>query len=105
MTMCAGFHDNVAGFVDVACFHDDVACFRDDICFHDYVVCSIMMRVFTWFSPPPHRSYPLMLIEEYMNMGDLLEVLKDSRPSMELVQQLSYAWQIADGMDYLANDL
>ena len=46
-----------------------------------------------------------MLIEEYMNMGDLLEVLKDSRPSMELVQQLSYAWQIADGMDYLANDL
>ena len=40
-----------------------------------------------------------------MNMGDLLGVLKDSRPLMPLVQQLSFAWQVADGMNYLATEL
>ena len=40
-----------------------------------------------------------------MNLGDLLAVLKESRPHMELVQQLSFAWQTADGMDYLASIL
>lgn len=52
-----------------------------------------------------NRDFPLLLIEEYMNMGDLLGVLKDSRPSMPLVQQLSFAWQVADGMNYLATEL
>jgi serine/threonine protein kinase len=40
-----------------------------------------------------------------MNQGDLLAVLKESRPSMPLVLQLSFAWQVADGMDYLASEL
>lgn len=43
-----------------------------------------------------------MLIEEYMNQGDLLGVLKDSRPNMPLETQLTFALQVADGMDYLA---
>lgn len=52
-----------------------------------------------------YRDYPLLLIEEYMNHGDLLGVLKDSRPSMPLTTQLTYAYHVADGMDYLANEL
>ena len=51
------------------------------------------------------RDYPLLLIEEYMNQGDLLGVLKDSRPSMPLTRQLTYAYHVADGMNYLANEL
>ena len=51
------------------------------------------------------RDYPLLLIEEYMNQGDLLGVLKDSRPSMPLTRQLTYAYHVADGMNYLAIDL
>ena len=51
------------------------------------------------------RDYPLLLIEEYMNHGDLLGVLKDSRPNMPLIRQLTYAYHVADGMDYLANTL
>ena len=58
--------------------------------------------IVVFYSP---RDYPLLLIEEYMNLGDLLAVLKESRPHMELVQQLSFAWQTADGMDYLASIL
>ncbi|XP_019855382.1 PREDICTED: tyrosine-protein kinase Abl-like [Amphimedon queenslandica] len=50
-------------------------------------------------------DFPLLLIEEYMNQGDLLAVLKEGRPSMPLVQQLSFSWQVADGMNYLATDL
>ncbi len=38
-------------------------------------------------------------------MGDLLGVLKDSRPHMELVKQLTFAHHVADGMDYLATQL
>ena len=51
------------------------------------------------------RDYPLLLIEEYMNQGDLLGVLKDSRPSMPLVTQLTFAQHVADGMDYIASVL
>ena len=40
-----------------------------------------------------------------MNQGDLLAVLKEGRPSMPLLQQLSFSWQVADGMNYLATDL
>ena len=40
-----------------------------------------------------------------MNQGDLLGVLKDSRPSMPLTRQLTYAYHVADGMDYLADTL
>ena len=40
-----------------------------------------------------------------MNQGDLLGVLKDSRPNMPLTKQLNIAYQVADGMDYLANGL
>ena len=47
----------------------------------------------------------MLLIEEYMNQGDLLGVLKDSRPSMPLTRQMTYAYHVADGMDYLANEL
>ncbi|KAL5468995.1 hypothetical protein EMCRGX_G030158 [Ephydatia muelleri] len=50
-------------------------------------------------------DYPLLLIEEYMNQGDLLAVLKDSRPSLPLVTQLKYASHVADGMNYLASEL
>ena len=57
--------------------------------------------------PTPHTpsDYPLLLIEEFMNNGDLLGVLKDSRPSMSLPTQLDFAFQVADGMRYLADDL
>ena len=51
------------------------------------------------------RDYPLLLVEEYMNQGDLLGVLKDSRPSMPLLKQLDISYQVADGMDYLATGL
>jgi len=51
------------------------------------------------------RDYPLLLIEEYMNQGDLLGVLKDSRPSMPMLTQLMFAHHVADGMDYIANTL
>jgi hypothetical protein len=51
------------------------------------------------------RDYPLLLIEEYMNQGDLLGVLKDSRPSMPLHTQLTFAQHVADGMDYIAETL
>ena len=54
-------------------------------------------------SPP--RDYPMLLIEEYMNNGDLLGVLKDHRPSMPLPAQLNFAFQVADGMRYLADEL
>ena len=47
----------------------------------------------------------MLLIEEYMNLGDLLGVLKDSRPIMPLATQLNFAFQVADGMRYLADDL
>ena len=47
----------------------------------------------------------MLLIEEYMNQGDLLAVLKDFRPMMPLELQLLLAWQVADGMNYLATDL
>ncbi len=40
-----------------------------------------------------------------MNQGDLLGVLKDFRPLMPLELQLLLAWQVADGMNYLAKDL
>ena len=40
-----------------------------------------------------------------MNQGDLLAVLKDSRPSLPLVTQLKYASHVADGMNYLASEL
>lgn len=40
-----------------------------------------------------------------MNQGDLLGVLKDSRPNMALTKQLNIAYQVADGMDYLATGL
>ena len=63
-------------------------------------------------SPPPpppslplSSDYPMLLIEEFMNNGDLLGVLKDSRPSMSLTTQLNFAFQIADGMRYLADEL
>lgn len=51
------------------------------------------------------HDYPLLLIEQYMNNGDLLGVLKDSRPTMSLVVQLNFAFQVADGMRYLADEL
>ncbi len=51
------------------------------------------------------RDYPLLLVEEYMSHGDLLGVLKDSRPFMPLLTQLDIAYQVADAMDYLANVL
>ena len=47
----------------------------------------------------------MLLIEEYMNQGDLLGVLKDSRPHMPLTRQLMFACHVADGMDYLADTL
>ena len=47
----------------------------------------------------------MLLIEEYMNNGDLLGVLKDHRPSMPLPAQLNFAFQVADGMRYLADEL
>ena len=50
-------------------------------------------------------DFPLLLIEEYMNQGDLLGVLKDFRPSMPLELQLLLSWQVADGMNYLATEL
>lgn len=50
-------------------------------------------------------DYPMLLIEEYMNQGDLLGVLKDSRPHMPLTRQLMFACHVADGMDYLADTL
>ena len=40
-----------------------------------------------------------------MNQGDLLGVLKDSRPSMPTLTQLTFAQHVADGMDYIANIL
>ena len=40
-----------------------------------------------------------------MNQGDLLGVLKDSRPHMPLVTQLMFAYHVADGMDYLSRDM
>ena len=40
-----------------------------------------------------------------MNQGDLLAVLKEARPYMPLVQQISFAWQVAEGMNYLATEL
>ena len=69
-----------------------------------FIVMMSRVRLFSLY-PCVCRDYPLLLIEEYMNQGDLLAVLKESRPHMELVQQLSFAWQTADGMDYLASTL
>ncbi len=40
-----------------------------------------------------------------MSQGDLLGVLKDSRPFMPLLTQLDITYQVADAMDYLANVL
>jgi len=51
------------------------------------------------------RDFPLLLIIEYMNEGDLLGVLHDSRPKMPLQRQLRFAIQVADGMDYLSTEL
>ena len=57
-------------------------------------------------TPSPHPSdYPMLLIEEFMNNGDLLGVLKDNRPSMPLPAQLNFAFQVSDGMRYLADEL
>ena len=47
----------------------------------------------------------MLLIEEYMNQGDLLGVLKDSRPNMALQTQLTFAEEVADGMNYLSTTL
>ena len=55
--------------------------------------------------PPSLRDYPLLLIEEYMDQGDLLGVLKDSRPSMPLLSQLTFAHHVAQGMEYIADTL
>ena len=51
------------------------------------------------------RDFPLLLIMEYMNEGDLLGVLHDNRPKMPLQRQLRFAIQVADGMDYLSTEL
>ena len=51
------------------------------------------------------REYLLLLIEEYMNQGDLLGVLKDSRPSMPLKTQLTFAQHVTDSMNYIADTL
>ncbi|CAI8044869.1 Tyrosine-protein kinase SRK3 (Fragment) [Geodia barretti] len=50
-------------------------------------------------------DYPMLLIEEFMNNGDLLGILKDNRPSMPLPAQLNFAFQVSDGMRYLADEL
>jgi len=69
-----------------------------------HVYCHLVWTV-QLFKFHPCRDYPLLLIEEYMNQGDLLGVLKDARPSMPLDIQLTFAIQVADGMDYLASKL
>jgi len=51
------------------------------------------------------RDFPLLLIIEYMNEGDLLGVLHENRPHMPLQKQLHFAIQVADGMDYLSTEL
>ncbi|XP_065886126.1 fibroblast growth factor receptor 3-like isoform X2 [Dysidea avara] len=50
-------------------------------------------------------DFPLLLIIEYMNEGDLLGVLHESRPHMPLQKELHFAIQVADGMDYLSTEL
>ncbi len=47
----------------------------------------------------------MLLIEEFMDQGDLLGVLKDSRPHMPLLTQLTFSQHVADGMDYISTIL
>ena len=51
------------------------------------------------------RDYPLLLLTEFMNKGDLLGVLQDSRPHMPLPLQMRFAAEVADGMAYLSTDM
>ncbi|CAI8051304.1 Tyrosine protein-kinase src-1 [Geodia barretti] len=48
---------------------------------------------------------PNVTDREFMNNGDLLGILKDNRPSMPLPAQLNFAFQVSDGMRYLADEL
>ena len=52
-----------------------------------------------------YRDYPLMLLVEFMNEGDLLGVLQDSRPSMPLFLQMRFAKEVAEGMIYLSREM
>ncbi len=70
-----------------------------------YVQCTCMFIILPHLIVVDCRDYPLLLVEEYMNQGDLLGVLKDCRPSMPLLTQLDIALQVADAMDYLATGL
>ena len=51
------------------------------------------------------RDFPLIILTEYMNKGDLLGVLQDSRPHMDLHLQMRFAAEVADGMIYLSNEM
>ena len=46
-----------------------------------------------------------MLLVEFMNEGDLLGVLQDSRPSMPLFLQMRFAKEVAEGMIYLSREM
>jgi serine/threonine protein kinase len=50
-------------------------------------------------------DFPLIILTEYMNKGDLLGVLQDSRPHMDLHLQMRFAAEVADGMIYLSNEM